>query len=189
MGEMADDITSFAKAHLRHRVGSGECADLPDRALKKAGARSASDYGKITADADYVWGTEVALAKAESGDILQFRNHEVTVKTVTVAKETNRDGSSTTRTTTRTHTYTRGHHTAIVKDNLGGGVFRIYEQHVKPLGGVVQEHTLQVADSHTTSPKKVSTRHTKHGPVTVEVDEETTVTVTGSVTAYRPQAR
>lgn len=38
------------------KVGSGECFDLADQALKDAGAKSAGDYGPVTPESDYRWG-------------------------------------------------------------------------------------------------------------------------------------
>lgn len=189
MGDLSDSVVEFARARLRQRVGTGECFDLVDRALKNAGARTASDYGTITADADYEWGSEVQLLSAQPGDILQFRNHEIVVKTVITTLEKDARGGWKERTNTKTRTFKRGHHTAIIKTNNGGGVLTVYEQHVKPLGAVVQENRLYITNSSMSAPTKVLTKHTKGGPVNVEVRETTTVSVSGTIWVYRPVAK
>lgn len=186
---IAAKVTEFARAHLRHRVGSGECYDLADHALKKAGAKSANAYGEITDDADYVWGKEIPVATAQAGDILQFRNHSITVTTETVTRDTASNGAWTERDHTTKQPYSRGHHTAIVKRNLGGGRLQIYEQHVKPLGSVVQEHTLWTASSVQPPQQKRVVKHTAKGPVTETTTVTVTVEVSGTIWAYRPEPK
>src|SRR5262245_58631889 len=56
---MADRIVAYARRQRGDRVGDGQCFAFADRALRQADARSARDYGDITPDADYVWGTSV----------------------------------------------------------------------------------------------------------------------------------
>jgi hypothetical protein len=166
-------VAVFPPGHLRKQVGDGECYALADRALRQAGARSADSYGKITADADYVWGTSVALKDVIAGDILQFRDHKITIKTVTRTKKRRRDGSVEERTYTEERFQERGHHTAIVAENLGGGALVVFEQHVKPLGPKVQRHTI----------------HTESSRPRTEGGTTTTITVAGKIWAYRPQPR
>ena len=76
-------VVIYASGKLGRTEGSGECYDLANAALAQANAKSAPDYGKITPDADYVWGDPVELAAVREGDILQFRNHKFTVKVTT----------------------------------------------------------------------------------------------------------
>ncbi len=75
-------VVSFAQAHLKQRVGGGECAHLADEALRAAGAQFiATDPNH---NGDYVWGkliTTITPGKDSSpntpcqpGDIIQFQN-------------------------------------------------------------------------------------------------------------------
>jgi len=62
-------VLEFGTTKVGHKVGRGECWDLPYYALKQAGASTPDDLGKGL----YVWGEPVAnLADAQAGDILQF---------------------------------------------------------------------------------------------------------------------
>lgn len=72
---LGEQVLTFARRQRGRRVGSGECFDLADHALCHAGAKHASDYGEITASADYVWGREVNLSNILPGDIIQFRDY------------------------------------------------------------------------------------------------------------------
>jgi hypothetical protein len=47
---LGTQVVQFAQARRRRRVGDGECFALADQALRHAGAKSASDFGTITAD-------------------------------------------------------------------------------------------------------------------------------------------
>src|SRR5947207_6760038 len=51
---VADRIVGFARRQRGNRVGNGECFTCADSALSTAGARSVSDCGTVTPDADYV---------------------------------------------------------------------------------------------------------------------------------------
>ena len=73
---MADQIVAYPRSHFGEHVGDGQCFALADRALRGAGAKSAADFGGITADADYVWGRAVALADVRPGVIIQFRDYQ-----------------------------------------------------------------------------------------------------------------
>jgi len=83
----------------------------------------------------------------------------------------------------------RPHHSAIVYHVDGGGEFRVYEQHVKPSGNRVQDHVVATQNV-------APTRHVTHEVVdsggghltTATVETTTTVTVSGTVWAYHPQA-
>lgn len=80
------DVHTYATGQLGTQIGNGECFTLADRALQQAGAKSASDYGAITANADYRWGNAVSLRVLLPGDIIQFRDYAVTISTVTVTR-------------------------------------------------------------------------------------------------------
>ena len=68
-------VLAYARQRVGRQVGSGECFDLADEALRNAGASSASEYGPITPTADYVWGRRVSRQEAQPGAIIQFRNY------------------------------------------------------------------------------------------------------------------
>lgn len=141
-------------------VGDGECFALVDRELKKIGAKSAEDFGTVTVTADYVWGIEVSLSDVQPGDVLQFRDHVVTVRTETPQGWKER-------------TYTRGHHTSVVVAVNGDGSVVVVEQKVKPNPKQVSKNTIArlPAGEETRAPDKSTTM---------------TIIVTGTVKAYRP---
>jgi hypothetical protein len=120
---IADQIVGFARRNLDDRVGDGECFALADRALRRAGAKTARDFGEITPEADYVWGTPVPLADLQPGDIVQFRDYQM-------------DLESQSPTETRTERQTRPHHTAIVESVAAGGPVTVLEQNVPERTGV-----------------------------------------------------
>ncbi len=61
-------VLQYCARNLGTGVGRGECYDLADLALRGAGAKSAPDFGTITDEADYVWGTETTLMRAQQAD-------------------------------------------------------------------------------------------------------------------------
>jgi hypothetical protein len=161
--DMSLRIVGFGRRHRGDRVGNGECFTLVDRALSGAGARSAADYGTVTPDANYVWGTSVALGELQPGDIIQFRDYrfdrEVSVN--------NPDGSGSTDTSFEE----RPHHTAIVETVNGDGSVTVLEQNA-PTGSAVRRSELFFRNVTTTSGSRT-----------------TTVRVQGTFWFYRPQAR
>jgi hypothetical protein len=72
---MSRRIVAYAQQKSGTRVGNGECFTLADKALKGAGAKSAADFGTVTRDADYKWGSTVPLTDLQPGDIIQFRGY------------------------------------------------------------------------------------------------------------------
>src|SRR3954467_482185 len=72
---VADRVLGFARRQHGSRVGNGECFTFADRALSTAGARSASDFGTVTPNADYVWGSAVSLPDLQPGDVIQMRDY------------------------------------------------------------------------------------------------------------------
>jgi hypothetical protein len=160
---MAEQIVSFAKSRSGQRVGDGECFALADKALRNAGAKSAEDYGTVTPDADYVWGTPVKLADVQPGDIIQFRGYAYERKI-----ETNKsDGSS----SWKTESQERPHHTAVVERVEGDGAITVLEQNA-PQGSPGIRTRLYFSSGKSTSG-----------------DTTTTTTVTGTFRFYRPQAK
>ncbi len=159
---IAERVVSFARRQRGDRVGDGQCFALANRALRAAGAKSAADYGDVTPDADYVWGTSVALAALQSGDIIQFRNYQADIEIVT---------ETSSATTTRSEEHTRPHHTAIVESVGENGLVTVLEQNA-PEGSAVTRSRLYMSSGTSES-----------GNTT------TTVRVRGTLWFYRPEAR
>ncbi len=195
---LGDKVKTFADGKKDQMVGDGECFTLADQALKDAGAKSAADYGAVTADADYVWGKETTKALVQPGDILQFRNYkfEITTKTKTTKtykghpkyKDQSTEGED-----WATQSQERPHHTAIVASKDSSSQWTILEQNIAPMGSdtavkKVQLNQLLTADS-TKTTKTESTVIEDGGPVKITVETTVTIKVTGTVKVYRPQAK
>ncbi len=180
-GELNLKVVHAARSHLGHQVGHGECWDLADRALRNAGARSSTTTGR---NDDYVWGDPVALNALTPGDILQFRNYTVTIKTKTEVTFDNGGGYVKDEETDAL----RGHHTAIV-ESVGVGALVVFEQHVKPLGPKVQRHTVPIVPSGPTTTTTNKLMKQASGAMrAAKVVTTTTITIQGQIWAYRPQA-
>jgi hypothetical protein len=160
---IADRILGYATRQRGSRVGNGECFTFADRALTTAGARSASDYGAVSPNADYVWGSVVSLSALQAGDVIQMRDYRYDREVVV----DNPDGSG----STNTDFQERPHHTVIVESVDGNGAVTVLEQNA-PRGSAVRRSQLFLTSATTTS-----------GPRT------TTVRVQGTLWFYRPQAR
>ena len=164
---------------LKKRVGRGECWDFADQALRHAGAQSSTTSGR---NDDYVWGTEIPIIAVVAGDILQFRDY--IVRTVTTTTTTFTDGSYSTETEEKLEK--RPHHTAIVAAVLPGKL-TIFEQHVKPGGPHVQQHSLPIrpGTATTTVHEVVKTGSgARHATVVTTVN----ISISGKAWAYRPKA-
>jgi hypothetical protein len=161
--DVAARVLGFARRQHGNRVGDGECFALADRALASARAKSASDFGSVADDADYVWGTAVAISALQAGDIIQMRDYrfdrEVNVD--------NPDGSGSTNTSFQE----RPHHTAIVETVNGNGSVSVLEQNA-PRGSAVLRSELFFTNSTTTAGRRT-----------------TTIRVQGTFWFYRPQPR
>lgn len=182
-------VLTWVRGNVGTMVGKGECWDLAELALKQAGALTSNDFGKVTKDADYVWGDKVEkLEDVLPGDILQFRNHVTT--TITREKVVFRDGSWAEKTSTKAAK--RPHHTAIVNSMPDTeGVVQTFDQHVMPLGRVVQNLKLHIRNL---GPITSITKEKRENPATKMAEEatvETTVTVRieGTIWAYRPRSK
>lgn len=165
----AQTILNFAQSNEGKKVGSGECFDLADKALQKAGAKSAADYGVVSKDTDYIWGSAVDLASVKPGDIIQLKNYKyVRNEVYDNEKESGNRLSEQTRGSPR--------HTAIVKSVGSDGKITVWEQNVlsdgTSTGGPVQTFDLYFKSS--------STGDAKNG---------VTITVSGTIKFYRPQPR
>ena len=186
---LGQQVHTWANNRLAQQVGDGECFALADQALRASGARSAADYGQVTANADYVWGTAVQMVDVQTGDVLQFRNYSVTVEVTVTSTKTFHDGSTEETEETRTETYTRPHHTAIVSAKLSGGQLRVLEQNAPPRGSSTPERVVRSNEIHTTGSSSTETSVRQESDGTVRIETTTTITVSGTIRAYRPQAR
>ena len=171
-------------------VGKGECWDLAEEALAKSGAKTSNDLGTVTPDSNYVWGDPIGdVRQVIPGDILQFRDHKVTTKTAT--KVTFRDGSWQTQ-VEETFAKRGPQHTAIVNSRMAGdGSVEILEQHMRPTPGV-RLNRVYLTEANPAQPPKKSETHknpTTGKLETAEVTTTVTISVEGTVWAYRPQSR
>ena len=187
---LGQKVLAFATNKSGQLVGSGECFDLADKALRDAGAKSAADFGTITADANYQWGTAVDLASVQAGDILQFRNYAVNITIVTKTKKKLLKGGEESEDDTDnpgTEYYDRPHHTAIVAAKVGATALRVFEQNAPPRGGSIPErlNRLREIDIKSSSSTVAINRQETDGVVTGET--KTKITVTGTIWAYRPK--
>ena len=159
---IADLIVGYARRQRGTRVGNGECFTLADRALSGAGARSARDYGSVSPNADYIWGTAIAFADLQAGDVIQLRDYRYDREVVV----NNPDGSG----STNTDFQERAHHTVIVETVDGNGAVTVLEQNA-PRGSSVRRSQLFFTSGSTTVGHRT-----------------TTITVQGTFWFYRPQA-
>lgn len=158
----AQTILTYASDNEGKHVGKlKQCWDLANLALKKAGAKSAEDYGTVTADSDDVWGSSVTLADAKPGDIIQFRNYSFD------AQDTYSDGV-----VKNGPAESRSHHTAIVKSVGSDGEIEVWEQNA-PTGEKVRKIKLYFKDASLDLPDDVKRK----------------IKVTGKFWIYRPQPR
>ena len=111
-------VYEYAAFRFGQQVGSGECYDLANFALKNANAKRAKDYGEITATADYVWGKFIDYQKAIPGDIIQFSNYKLEMNIEEEGYEP------------RKGKWTRAHHTAVVYKVKSNGEIIVLEQNV-----------------------------------------------------------
>jgi hypothetical protein len=181
-------VVVWAQGQVGKKVGAGECWDLGESALKQAGAQTSNDLGPVDDDADYIWGDQIDMKDVQPGDIIQFRDHEVT--TTIETEYTFSDGTSVDD--NKDSVAQRGHHTAIANGKLeADGSLKTLEQHVKPLGEKVQNKKLLTRDVPPVVTKKFEKElnPTTKKEETVEVTTTTTITVTGTTWVYRPKPK
>jgi hypothetical protein len=182
-------VVVWARGNLGKKIGRGLCWDLGEQALKQAGAKTSNDLGPVGDDTDYIWGDPIDDVKdVQPGDILQIRNHLVTI--TTKSEYVFQDKSTATH---NDETYAkRGHHTAIVNGMLDdNGAVRTLEQHVRPGGDIIQNMRLYTRDVPAVV-TKTSERHTNPSTKKLEmatVTRTVTITVTGTIWAYRPKPK
>lgn len=149
VAELRGQVVAFARDRVGQTVGAGECFDLADQALRNAGAKTAADFGPVTANGNYHWGTQINLSDLRPGDIIQFRNYSFVHKTI------ESDGSWSEQSGDRPH------HTAIVDRVVGHGTVVVLEQNV-PEHEPVQRCELYFSNSNTSS-GGTTTINTVHG--------------------------
>jgi hypothetical protein len=132
-------IVDFAKSKALTMVGTGECYELADAAIKDQGGKSASHYGEITDDADYVWGKDIAIGAAAPGDILQYRNFVATRTVNSLVKLTLDGGDSIEYSRKTVATFSRPHHTSVVTGGVSGNQISVLEQNVDRGSGVMEK--------------------------------------------------
>ena len=181
-------VLVWASGKAGQSVGAGECWDLANSALLKAGAGTSSDFGPTGDDADYIWGDEVSdLKDALPGDILQYRDYSQTTTTTTTAvfKDASEQWDESTA------EIGRPHHTAIISKNSGNGALTVLEQNHLGHHEKVKSTAIRWNDAatKTTVTKKMVKRNdngkSEMATVTVVVD----VSVSGTLTGFRPKAK
>jgi hypothetical protein len=194
--ELNKKVKQYVDARVgKPRIGPNkECFDLADLALKSAGARTASHYGKVVKEADYVWGKLTDLKDVLSGDILQLRDYQATIardyklvagqsingmmfagwKLVEVVKHE--------------------HHTSIVTAKEGTAKLLVVEQKVTDpetgkLSEMVRKNVLYVTDAQfTQGPETITVKDNQGKEVQLRTESGTIdVTVKGTIWVYRPQ--
>lgn len=182
-------VVLWARGKLGRQVGRGECWDLAEHALRQADALTSNDLmTKVEDDSDYVWGDAIEnLKDVRPGDILQFRDHRVVETVTTVARFPDGAWAEETEETSMS----RGHHTAIVENTPDAdGAIGTFEQHVKPLGKVVQRKMLYTRDLERVQVRKQTRRHPASKRLEMaSVTTTRSLVVTGRVWAYRPRPK
>jgi hypothetical protein len=163
--DMGAQIVAWTRGRLDLHVPDGQCFALVDQALRAAGARSAGDYGPVTGDADYVWGSPTDPGDLQPGDVIQFRNYRCTRSRATEEFEGTVPAGE-------PETEERLHHTAIVQRVSDDGGVWVLEQN-SPVGAPVREIKLYFASATLTSGRDITT---------IEVEAE-------QIWYYRPQPR
>ncbi|HVP52319.1 MAG TPA: hypothetical protein VMT05_09435 [Terriglobales bacterium] len=196
-GHTSDDLnrrvaTEAANMVGKPVVGSGQCYDLADQVLRDAGAKSAPNYGKVTKSEqqNYQWGTKPIDPKdVKPGDVVQFRDHEITIRHVTKTTKTLPGGGKSVSTSEKDESHWRGQHTGIVLSKNADGSLNVAEQHVKDpstgkLSETVRQNKVYTED---TVEKHTPKHYTEKGGIEVEEQTTDTITVKGTIWPYRPE--
>src|SRR5262245_23406229 len=93
MSDLRKEVLDYASQRKGKKVGNGSCWDLADKALTRAKALSAPNYGAVTHNSDDRWGQPVSLEGALPGDVLQFKDHKAELNTTKKIKITFPDQS------------------------------------------------------------------------------------------------
>lgn len=156
---MSDNVRDWALAKRGTRVGGGECFDLADQALRAGNYKSAADFGTVAPDADYVWGTR-------ESNTANWRPGYI-VQFSSYVQTVERDNPRETTTSTQE----RPHHTAVIQSVNADGSVTVLEQNA-PTGSAVIGTTLFLSSSSST-----------------DGDTSISVSVSGTIKVYAPQAR
>jgi hypothetical protein len=177
MGSPAEDLADRVKSSAEKKVGGKavdggkdkggiDCFALVDELLKSAGGKRPKDFGDVTPTSDYVWGDPVELDNLKPGDILQLRDHFVTIRTLKLGEvkweEASIEGPA-----------RRPHHTAVVVEVQKDGSVAVVEQNVRPDPKKVRRSIIARLAAGEETRLKSSV-------------EKQIITVTGTVRAYRP---
>jgi hypothetical protein len=219
--ETGPKIVEYARSKRRTKVGSGECFDLAVAALKEAGSKTAYDFGEVTADGDYTWGSEIGLTAVQPGDVLQYRDYLQKTTREIETSYTFADGATLTVSDTSTSSVGRPHHTAIATAMPANGAVKVIEQNVERALGHGLEKLVDDGEIYLQSVPKKTTTKTESvridvawgvkvkrlvGPknaaavdaiakknlgksATAEVTTDETITVSGTLKAYRAQPK
>ena len=188
---IGQNIINWARGRVGKKVGRGECWDLVNSAAIAGGAQGSEYFGTIGDDVDYIWGEEIDLSAVQAGDLIQTRDHKTTWTydvTITYADGSPPGGDV-------DHKYVpRPHHSLIVTALLDrDGALATLEQNVEPKGKIVHVNKLYTRDvpAVTTVKKFVSVPdpNDPNKKVKATVSTETTITVEGTITVFRPEKR
>lgn len=184
MATLNQQIVVWAGVQVGKQVGAGECWDLANSALLQAGAKTSSDLGPTGPDDDYVWGTVVDPKDALPGDVIQYRDWEMTTTTTTEVTFSDDSGWFDAPTSTIGHP----HHTSIVATNPGNGVLTVLEQNHLGNKEKVRNSTIRWKDAatKTTTTKKLMKRQDNGKSEIATVTVTVQSTVSGTLTIYRP---
>jgi hypothetical protein len=145
--ELADRVIRASKSKVGGPAviggkdkGGIDCFALVDSILKSNDAKTAADFGTVTPDADFVWGDAVDLSDVKPGDVIQFRHHEIMVRTYTL-------GRTKWEVTLTEGPAKRPHHTAIVLEVRQEGSVVVAEQNVRPDAHKVTRNVIVRLDS------------------------------------------
>lgn len=117
---LGEAVAAFAEAHTGRKVGTGECWDLAQQALNKAGARWDGRHG---------FGDAVEVADVQRGDVVQFDN-------VLIER----------RSPERLEQDRMGPHTAVVLAVEGPGRYLLAHQNFGKAGRKVSRYALVMDD-------------------------------------------
>ncbi|MGA2644821.1 MAG: hypothetical protein ABSF15_08905 [Candidatus Sulfotelmatobacter sp.] len=186
-----EKVAKIAEGYVgKPSVGDGQCYALADAIAKAAGAKTASDFVKVTKsrDQDYPWGKPITLDQVKRGDQLQFRNHKMVIETtITVTK----GGKVIERSPKPSiEVYSRvPQHTATVTHVNPDGSFTVAEQHVIDRDTGKESDTVhgenKVYYKNRTLPPEIKTRTENDVEIVTTIEKK--IIVSGKILPYRPQ--
>jgi hypothetical protein len=194
--ELNKKVKQYVDARVgKPRVGTNkECFDLADLALKSAGAKTASHFGKVVQEADYVWGKLTDLKDVLPGDIIQLRDYQATLaRDYKLAAGQSINGMMFAG-WKQVDVIKHEHHTSIVSAKEGTAKLLVVEQKVTDpetgkLSEMVRKNVLYVRDAQfTQGPETITVKDNQGQQVQLQTESGTIdVTVKGTIWVYRPQ--